>query len=279
MLAFLRLGGWTGNVSAQVSGFSLNQMISVLIGIAAGSILVLSMASASDVPVAVTFTVFFAIAPLFVLILLYRSKVTLEDTGICIGPAYRNRLFIPFDRVSSIALNKNILKAVMSKRPPLNFSRTHRFLLLGDIEIMKNELNRVAPFGAPTHIPATPEFKQSGQVGPKIVFAGKDKSNLTLAGILLIVAGLFAFLTAALFFALEDYSAVTGSPLYCCGSLEILFGAIIILGGLQTIRRVKYSLAMLAAVLAVISVGFTVSIVLGIVALVMIHRSRDDFRD
>jgi len=279
-LAFIRFGGWIGNVSAEVAGFSLNQMLLFLTAVIIGGILgllgILSL-SASETTIALAIVI--AMAGLFFSVTFYGSKVTLEDTGICIGLMNRNRLFIPFDRVSSIMLKKNVLTVSLTKAPLLSY-RTHKFLLLGNIETMRNELDRVAPSGTPTHILASPQQKRTGPVKSEIVFVGTGGSNLTLAGILLIAAGFFAFLTAAIFFVWDShYSSPGGSPFFCCGSLEIAFGAIAILGGLLSLRRVKYNLAMTAAVLAIISGGMGISFVLGIVAAVMIRRSREDFRD
>lgn len=276
-LAFVRLGGWIGNVSAEVAGFSLNQTLLVLTAIITGGILGLPLVPASGIPVVLAIVI--AIAGVFFSVAFYGSKVTLEDTGICIGPTNRNRLFIPFDRVSSIMLKKNVLTVSLTRGPPLSF-RTYKLLLLGNIETMRNELDRVAPSGTPTRVLASPQQKRTGPVKPEIVFVGTGGSNLTIAGILLIVAGLFAFLTAAVFFVWGSRSFTSGvNPFFCCGSLEIAFGAIAILGGLLSLRRVKYSLAMTAAVLAIISGGMGISLVLGIIALVMIRRSREDFRD
>ncbi|MCJ2511903.1 MAG: zinc ribbon domain-containing protein [Candidatus Thermoplasmatota archaeon] len=276
-VAYIRIGGWVGNVSAEVSGFSLNQMILVLSAIIIGGILGLAQVSTSEI--FLVSAIIFAMAGLVIPAMLYKSKVTLEDTGICIGHAYRIRQFIPFDRVSSVVLIKNVLTVSLNKRPPLNF-RTHRFLLLGNIQTMRNELDRVAPSGTPTRVRDSPQQKQPGPMKSGIVFVGTGKSNLTPAGIMLIIAGLFAILTAAVLFIWDSSTSTPGSsPLFCCGSLEIIFGAIIILGGLQTIRRVKYRLSMTAAVVAIISGGLGFSLILGIIALVMIHRSREDFRD
>lgn len=277
VLTFIRLVGWAGNTSAEVSGFSLNQLLIVLTAMVAGSALGLLTFAAPDIPVAMA--IFSATGGLIVSVMFYRSKVTLEDTGICIGSKYRNRQFLPFERVSSIILKKNVLTVSLTKRPPLNF-KTHRFLLLGNIETMRNELDRVAPSGIPTLICASSQQTPPGLTKPDIKFVGTDKSSLTMAGILLIVAGLFAFLTAAIFLIWDSNTSTPGgSPLFCCGILEIIFGAITILGGLLTVRRIKYRLAMTAAVVAIISVGGGFSLVLGVIALVMIHRSREDFVD
>ena len=61
--------------------------------------------------------------------------------------------------------------------------------------------------------------------------------------------------------------------------LVIPLGAIIIYGGLQTIRRASYSLSMIAAILAIISYGFFVSVMLGSIALMIAYRSKGDFEN
>jgi hypothetical protein len=71
---------------------------------------------------------------------------------------------------------------------------------------------------------------------------------------------------------------LTDGPLFCCSSLEVAFGAIAIIGGVQTIRRAKYKLTVAASIAAILSLGgLFISPVLGAVALLIAHRRRDEF--
>ncbi|UCE80857.1 MAG: zinc ribbon domain-containing protein [Methanobacteriota archaeon] len=117
----------------------------------------------------------------------------------------------------------------------------------------------------------------------------RQESSLPIAGILLILAGLFAFIQAMIFLEREipspyllyeiDYWWWTESNLLVCGYLDILLGAIITLGGVLTVRRANYSFSMIAAILAILSVGGGMSIVYGTLALLIVYRSRGDFEN
>ena len=146
---------------------------------------------------------------------------------------------------------------------------------------MRSELDRIAPSGIPLRVLASPHPESAEWSKPEIVFVGTEKSMLTQAGIALIVAGVFAFMNAAVLFALEGrFYTLGGTPLFCCGSFEVLCGAIAILGGVQTIRRAKYRMSMVASIFAILSVGgLVVSPALGIISLVVAYRNREDFRD
>jgi hypothetical protein len=279
-LSFFRLGGWTGNVSVEVAGLNLSGLVGVLVGITAG---VMTGILFVDEPGFIIYSAVFIlvmIGSLFLVMFCWPPKVALEEAGICIGYHSRNRVFIPFEKVSSVGLKKKVLRVSLSKRRPLSF-KTHRYLLLGNIEDMRKELDRVAPSGVPSRALTSPYQKGAEVAGPEVVFEGTGPSKLTPAGIMLIIAGFFAFMNAVVLFAIDSLLFTPGSsPLVCCGGLEVLCGAIAILGGILTIRRVKYKLSVIASILAIVSGGgLIVSPALGIISLVIIHRYREDFVD
>ena len=109
----------------------------------------------------------------------------------------------------------------------------------------------------------------------------KTESSLPLAGYLLIGAGLLALAQAWLVIQSNE----TDVPLrivygdaadFYFGVLGVLLGAIIVYGGVQTIRRANLSLSVIAAVLAIMSY---ISAVLGIMVLIIVHQSRGDFKN
>lgn len=281
-LSNFRLGGWVGNVSAEASGLSLN---SLTVGLPAAAVVVIFgvMLMAFD-PELIIFSAVFTsvvIGSVLLAMIYWPFRITLEETGICIGYPSRIRPFIPFEMISSIALKKKMLRVTLNKRPLLGY-KTHRFLLLKDIDDMRSELDRIAPSGVPIRAMATPHPKDAEMSETEIVYVGTDRSMmLTHAGIALIIAGIFAFMNAAVLFALEGrFFTLGSSPLFCCGSFEVLCGAIAILGGVQTIRGGKYRMSVVASIFAILSVGgLVVSPALGIISLVITYRNREDFRD
>lgn len=272
-LAFIRFGGWIGNVSAEVAGFSLNQMLLLLTAIIIGGILGLLPVSASEIPVVLAIVI--AIAGLFSSVAFYGSKVALEDTGICIGPTNRNRLFIPFDRISSIMLKKNVLTVSLTRGPPLSF-RTHKFLLFGNIVTMRNELDRVAPSGTPTDGASSKVAEYHSTL-----FSFRSSSRPVIVGILLVVSGLFLILTGVLFFYWMDLLGLTNPRpplLECCAWFEYVFGFIALMAAFFSFRRRHYGLVRVGAVFSIIGMGGGVSLILGIVALVLLLMSKEDFQ-
>lgn len=277
-LSFFRLGGWMGRVRAEVPGLNLNGLIVVLAVLATGVIIgALSFDRAGS---AIIYMALISAIPVSLLLVMLRwpPKVAIEDVGICVGYPSRNRLFISFDKISTIELRKKTLRVSLSKRRLFDL-KTQRFLLWGDVEDFRGILERVAPSGIPHRIPASPLQEDAKPVEPEILFKGRDLTRLSLAGAALIVAGLLAFMNGAILFAVEDHFVTLGStPLFYCGGFEILCGVIAILGGVQTIRGVSYRLSVAASIFAILSIGgLVVSPALGIIALVTIYRNRENF--
>jgi hypothetical protein len=115
-----------------------------------------------------------------------------------------------------------------------------------------------------------------------------------LGGILIIVAGVLALAMAVSFIVLDphdienlDYqqlrdSGITATDLDeilgICGAIEIVFGAIAIIGGVFAVMRKHFALAVVGGIFGLIGIGFLVGGLLGLIGLVLIVISRSEFR-
>jgi hypothetical protein len=124
--------------------------------------------------------------------------------------------------------------------------------------------------------------------GPAI----RTHSSMPLfAGIMVIIAGLAAIGMGFLYLTMGasdlDGSGVTLPPevsledvqdvLSVCGSLAILFGVIAIIGGVFTIQRKHFALAIIGALFGMAGVGFLLGALLALIALILIAVSKQEF--
>lgn len=103
--------------------------------------------------------------------------------------------------------------------------------------------------------------------------------GLFAGGILALVAGVLA-LGQGLIYAAggSAFSYAPGSGLLClCGAIDILFGLGSMAGGYFAIKREKFTLALLGAVVGMLGMGFLIGFVLGLIALVLIATSKGEF--
>lgn len=113
------------------------------------------------------------------------------------------------------------------------------------------------------------------------VLKKKVSSNLSVAGILLIVAGALAILQA--FYMLVAQSIVVNagydalSSITCCSTLDALLGLGSIAGGYFALKRLSYGLSLAGCLCAIIGFGAVIGSILGIVALVLISSCKDEF--
>ncbi len=114
-----------------------------------------------------------------------------------------------------------------------------------------------------------------------------------LGGVLIIVAGVLALIMAISFIVLDPQdledldnqqlrdSGITYSDLDemlgICGVIEIVFGAIAIIGGLFAVTRKHFALAVVGGIFGLISIGFLIGALLGLIGLVLVVISRDEF--
>jgi hypothetical protein len=63
-----------------------------------------------------------------------------------------------------------------------------------------------------------------------------------------------------------------------CGGIEIVFGIIMILGGIMAIRRKMWALALVGAILGLFTFGFYgLSTILSLVAIIILAIARKEF--
>jgi len=109
-----------------------------------------------------------------------------------------------------------------------------------------------------------------------------------VGGILVIIAGLLAIGNGALYIVLSesDLGDIPGYDmsmqdieeiLNTCGAVMIVFGLIAIVGGVFGVTRKHFGLALVGSIFALISIGFVLGSVLGLVGLILIALSRSEF--
>ena len=124
------------------------------------------------------------------------------------------------------------------------------------------------------------------------------------AGILLIISGVISILTGIVFVMIatilpgifssmsssmsqdqfphnySNYSAMIQnmSGIYVvCGIIIIVFAIFAILGGIMALQRKMWALALVGAILGLLSFGFFISSILSIIAIVLLAISKSDF--
>jgi hypothetical protein len=137
------------------------------------------------------------------------------------------------------------------------------------------------PYGAPPGAP--PPGAPMGPMPPV-----KQSPLPLVAGILLIIVAIQAFAVGGILVAGAEIvgSALGSMPgaeeaktlLMICGAIFIVFGIMVIIGGVSAITRKSFALALIGSILGIFTVGyyFTGSI-LSIVALILIAISKDEF--
>lgn len=117
--------------------------------------------------------------------------------------------------------------------------------------------------------------------------------KLTVAFILLIGAGLLGFVSAALTLTVDIEDQLSPAELdlvnevldvsqmlACCASIYIIASLSAIMAGILSLRREKFTLTVLGAAFGILSVGpFLSGSVLGLIGLILIAVSKDDFRN
>lgn len=103
--------------------------------------------------------------------------------------------------------------------------------------------------------------------------------GLTAGGVLAIVAGVLALGQGLLYSVIgSTFSILPGSGSLClCGGIDALFGAMSILGGISALKRSNWGLAVFGATLGMLGLGLLIGGLIGLIALVLIAASRNDF--
>lgn len=111
--------------------------------------------------------------------------------------------------------------------------------------------------------------------------ASRDSSSgsLLAGGVLAIIAGVLAFGQGLLYVVVGGaVSYLPGAGSLClCGGLDILFGLGSIAGGVFAIQRKHFALALLGAVVGMLGIGLLIGFLLGLIALILIAVSRNEF--
>jgi hypothetical protein len=95
------------------------------------------------------------------------------------------------------------------------------------------------------------------------------------AGVLLVIAGFLCIMNGVFFGSLGGISA----EFAYCGFVEIIMGVVAVVGWIFCMQRANLPLVIVAAVVAMLSVGpFFISSLLGFIALILIAVSAKEFR-
>ncbi len=280
-MAHIRLPNWTGMVRSEASGIPVMPLIVIAIIAVFLGVFALAFPGLMD-DYGLTLVVFFSGISLLVYgALLTTWTIAIEEGGIVLGPKWSVRAFVPIEELQSISIEKNVLTIDLTDKARRNsglMMRRKRYLLRGVPVEFRQEVERSST-GVPAHVEPPSQASLEVEHFAGLVNTKADRSNLFIAGLFLILAGAATYVLAAFLFYLENiFGLRTGGAMSCCGSLEMLFGTVAILGGILTIKKSKYSTSMIAGIVATISIGFSgISLGLGLAALYLIHKHRDDF--
>ncbi len=117
-------------------------------------------------------------------------------------------------------------------------------------------------------------------------YDGPSESALTgtllAAGVLLFLTGILAIAQGGLYLMASSIATQVDMPVggvTCCGILSGIFGVAAVFGGYQCVTRGSWMFAMLGALLAMLSIAFLVGFVLGLIALILVAISKNEFSD
>jgi len=115
----------------------------------------------------------------------------------------------------------------------------------------------------------------------EVQYPAETSGTLMIGGVLAIIAGVLALGQGLLYTVVGgSVSYVPESGFLCmCGGLDILFGLASIFGGVFAIQRKNFVFAVLGAVLGMLGLGLMIGALLGLIALIIIASSRNEFHD
>lgn len=106
----------------------------------------------------------------------------------------------------------------------------------------------------------------------------RQSGSPMVGGILAILAGLLAFIQGIILVMGSTMFAVIGSGSVCfCGTLELVFGFMSMLGGRCAMKSENFTLAIVGAVLGMLAFGFIIGFLLGLLAVIFIAMSHNEF--
>jgi DNA-directed RNA polymerase subunit RPC12/RpoP len=109
-------------------------------------------------------------------------------------------------------------------------------------------------------------------------------SSPTIAGVMLVLAGLLAVGQGAVYVLADNMVSSLpgyygGSSLCLCGSLDIIFGLAAFGGAFSCFGRGNFWLAIIGAILGMLGLGFLLGGLFGLIGLIFVAISKDEFND
>ena len=108
------------------------------------------------------------------------------------------------------------------------------------------------------------------------------RGKLFWAGVLLMIAGIAEIANGIVSFNMEipanDLGVDLSGTVACCATLVIFFGIIAVLGGLVSIYRKNFYMALIASIVGILGGGwYLTSSLMSLIAMIVIAFSMDDF--
>ena len=105
--------------------------------------------------------------------------------------------------------------------------------------------------------------------------------TLVLGGVMAILAGVLALGQGLLLLvASSSVSYIPGSGSVCfCGGLDALFGIGALVGGISAIQRKSFAIALVGAIVGMLGLGLLIGALFGLIAIICIAISRQEFTD
>ena len=133
------------------------------------------------------------------------------------------------------------------------------------------------------------EFPASKPVKDRFLEEERSKERAGYAGIFIIISGLLALVTGLSMIAYPDpfinwysnlYIDLTTNAIMIWGAIMLVFGAIAIIGGFRAIKRRSWAIAAVGGSLGLIaSGGLFLGALFGLIGLILVVISRDEFKD
>lgn len=114
------------------------------------------------------------------------------------------------------------------------------------------------------------------------ISSGRSASGtLVIGGIMAILAGVLALGQGLLYMTASSMVGyLPGSGSLCfCGGLDALFGLGSLAGGIMAIRRSSFALALVGAIVGMLGFGLVIGALFGLIAIICIAISRQEFND
>ena len=133
------------------------------------------------------------------------------------------------------------------------------------------------------------DYRAAAMAGPP---PARKSASPVAGGVLVLIAGLLAIVNAATFLTysianLENTgvslpSGVTWNDvlgtLRACGAIEVILGAVAIVGGVFAVQRKHFGLAIAGSLLGMFGFGLAIGSLLGLIGLILIAVSRKEFQ-